>query len=219
MNILKTKLSRAELNEYKNSLKLTTEQKEVLIGGLFGDLNLRKIGNYSRLVVEQKNKEYLFHLYEIFKDFIRTEPKERLQKRLETSEWKSTWYFSTISHPEFEYYYNLFYKDNIKIVDHILLDELTPRAIAYWFMDDGSRQRNNYLLSTCCFTLEEHYLFVKFFKDNYNISCTIQKKNSTKKTMMLYIRSSDRSNDRFRLLVEPYIVDSMKYKLYPIELD
>jgi hypothetical protein len=55
-----------------------------------GDLNLRKIGNYSRLVVEQKNKEYLFHLYEIFKDFIRTPPKERLQQRLETSEIKST---------------------------------------------------------------------------------------------------------------------------------
>lgn len=90
MKNLTDKLSRVELNEYKNSLKLTLEQKEVLIGGLFGDLNLRKIGNYSRLVVEQKNKEYLFHLYKLFKDFIRTEPKERLQKRLETSELKST---------------------------------------------------------------------------------------------------------------------------------
>jgi hypothetical protein len=81
--------SRKELNDYKNSITLTQEQKEVLLGGLLGDLSLRKIGNYSRLVVEQKNKEYLFHLYDIFKDFVITPPKERLQQRLITSEIRS----------------------------------------------------------------------------------------------------------------------------------
>jgi hypothetical protein len=90
MNLDINNRSRKDLNEYKASLVLTDLQKEILIGGLLGDLSLRKIGKYSRLVVEQKNKEYLFHLYVIFKDYVRTAPKERLQKRLETSEVRST---------------------------------------------------------------------------------------------------------------------------------
>jgi len=71
-------------------LKLTQQQKEIIVGGLLGDFSLRKIGKFSRLVLEQKNKDYLFHLYDIFKDFVRTPPKERLQQRLKTSEIKST---------------------------------------------------------------------------------------------------------------------------------
>lgn len=129
---LKDKLSRAELNDYKNNIKLTDEQREILVGGLLGDLNLRKIGKYSRLVVELKNKEYLFHLYEIFKNFIRNEPKERLQKRLITSEVKSYWYFSSISHSEFEYFYQLFYKNGKKIIPLNLDEYLTSRSLAYW---------------------------------------------------------------------------------------
>lgn len=212
MNILETKLNRKELNEYKNNLKLTEEQKEILMGGLLGDLHLRKIGKYSRLVVEQKNKEYLFHLYEIFKDFVRTKPKERLQKRLITSEWKSTWYFSTISHPEFEYYYNLFYVEKIKRINTEILDQLTARSISYWFMDDGSRAGYSYLIATCCFTLEEHNLLIKIFHEKFYITCTIRQRDSVNR-MMLYIKCPDHSNYRFRDLVSPFIVNSMKYKL------
>ena len=95
------------LNEYKANLKLSQQQQEILVGGLLGDFSLRKIGKDSRLILEQKNQEYLFHLYDIFKDFVRTPPKERLQQRLNTSEIKSTWYFSTISHSDFTKYYNL----------------------------------------------------------------------------------------------------------------
>jgi hypothetical protein len=64
-----------ELNAYKDSLKLSQEQREILAGGLLGDLSLRKIGKFSRLVVEQKNKDYLLHLYDVFKAYVRTPPK------------------------------------------------------------------------------------------------------------------------------------------------
>lgn len=57
-----------ELNAYKDSLKLSQEQRETIVGSCLGDLNIRKIGKYSRLVFDQKNKEYLFHLYDVFKE-------------------------------------------------------------------------------------------------------------------------------------------------------
>jgi hypothetical protein len=63
-------------------LKLTQQQKEIIVGGSSGDSSSRKIGKYSRLVFEQKNKDYLFHLYDISKAFVRTPPKERFQQRL-----------------------------------------------------------------------------------------------------------------------------------------
>jgi len=86
-----------DLNEYKSGLKLSQNQREALVGGLLGDWSLRKIGKHSRLVFEQKNKDYLFHFYDIFKAFVRTPPKERLQQRLKTSELKSMIFFNNKS--------------------------------------------------------------------------------------------------------------------------
>lgn len=129
-------------------------------------------------------------MYEIFKDFTRTEPKERLQKRLEISEWKSTLYFSTISHNEFEYYYNLFYVNSIKIVPLEIINLLTPKALAYWYMDDGSKViKNNffyYSIATCCFTIEEHKFLRKIFKDNFDMDVALHGLKSKRKTTTVY---------------------------------
>lgn len=198
-----------ELNEYKANLKLTQQQHEIIVGGLLGDLSLRKIGKYSRLVLEQKNKEYLFHLYEIFNDFVRTPPKERLQQRLTTSEIQSTWYFSTISHSEFENYYNLFYPQGKKIIPASLIEQLTPQGIAYWFMDDGGRKGSGYMFSTAGFSEQEHSILLDIFSNKYDIDCNIHRS----KYLSLYIPTRNNSNQKFKQLIEPYVVPSMKYKL------
>ncbi len=200
MNKLNLKLTRQELNEYKNNLKLTEEQLDVLIGGLLGDLNLRKIGKYSRLVIEQKNKEYLFHLYEVFKNFIRTEPKERLQKRLPTSEWKSTWYFSTISHSDFEKYYQIFYINIIKIIPLDILNVLTPRALAYWYMDNSSKGASGYLLHTCSSTVNEHKFLKEIFHKKWNINIITHEKI---KYNYIYIGATDGNAIKFEELIKP----------------
>lgn len=87
---LDKKLTRKELNEYKLSLILTEEQKDIIIGCCLGDLYIRVFSNKGCLLFEQKNKEYLFHLYEILKPYVKTAPKERKQKRLINSDYKST---------------------------------------------------------------------------------------------------------------------------------
>lgn len=199
-----------ELNAYKANLKLTQEQHESIVGGLLGDFSLRKIGKYSRLVFEQKNKDYLFHLYDIFKPFVRTPPKERLQKRLNTSEIKSTWYFSTISHPELENYYNWFYPKGQKRIPNDLIDYLTPHGIAYWYMDDGSKYGLSYKISTCSFSWQEHELLKDIFQNKWDITTEIRLQ---KKYPMFYITKQNTSNIKFKQLIDPYILSSMKYKL------
>ena len=71
---------------------------------------------------------------------------------------------------------------------------LTPRALAYWFMDDGTytfnRSQNDpqryYRFSTQSFPLEDQALLVQVLRDNFDIDATIQKQRSQ---YLLYIRS------------------------------
>jgi len=60
------------MKKRNNKIKITKMQKEVLIGIILGDAHLEKSlnGLSYRLKIEQseKKKEYIEHLYEIFKD-------------------------------------------------------------------------------------------------------------------------------------------------------
>ena len=164
-----------ELNEYKKGLILTTVQQDVIVGTALGDLGIQQIGKFSRLVFEQKNKDYLYNIYEVFKDFTRTPPKERTQQRLPTSEVKSTFYFSTISHEYIQQYRSLFYPEGKKVIPLNIEDYLTPRALAYWFMDDGSFvSAAAKKIATCGFSFEENNLLVSALKNKYNIDAEIK---------------------------------------------
>jgi hypothetical protein len=196
-----------ELNEYKESLNLTQEQREIIIGSSLGDLNIRKIGKASRLVFDQKNKDYLFHLYNIFESWVRTPPKERLQQRLPTSNLCSNWHFSTLSHKELHFYYTLFYPQGKKLLPQDIQEYLTPRSIAYWIMDDGCLvSKNKWKIATCGFTMDENILLVNALNNKFNISANITLQE--KRYPILNITSPE-----FKHLIEPYVVPSMKYKL------
>lgn len=57
-------------------------------------------------------------------------------------------YFRTLAMPCLNYYYDLFYKDKIKVIPRNLDKLLTARGLAYWIMDDGGKsvllRRTNY---------------------------------------------------------------------------
>lgn len=59
--------------------RLTSVQREVIVGSLLGDLSIRraKITHNARLYVRQGlvNKEYLYSLYTIFREICKSEPK------------------------------------------------------------------------------------------------------------------------------------------------
>jgi hypothetical protein len=76
-------------------------------------------------------------------------------------------------------------------------------------MDDGSKGTTGYYLHTCCFTREEHEILSKIFLDKFGIEITLSKKGRLYSYM--YIGAKDR--DIFHKLIEPYILNSMRYKL------
>ena len=69
---------------------------------------------------------------------------------------------------------------------------LTPRGLAYWFIDDGSKlcinQKRYYSFATHSFPLEDQEILVEALRDNFEIDATIQKPPSAP-YYMLYIRS------------------------------
>ena len=121
------------INEKKNivrRVKLTKVQKEVLIGILLGDGNLQTFNNGRtfrlRVVQSLKNKDYLIHLYNIFSNLVKTEPKimnDGLYDKI---------YFNTLTYSCFRFYGQQFYNyNNVKCVPKILNKIITMRSIAY----------------------------------------------------------------------------------------
>ena len=69
--------------------------------------------------------------------------------------------------------------------------------------------KNAYTLSTPCFSEEEHNILLEALKHNFDISCNV----TGKKYKSIYIPVKGDSNKKFKTLVEPFIVPSMRYKL------
>lgn len=71
-------------NLEKNSYPLPPQLQEIIIGSGLGDLNIQKqyLNGNTRLRFEQGllNKNYLLHLYKLFKDYCNSEPKVRARK-------------------------------------------------------------------------------------------------------------------------------------------
>jgi hypothetical protein len=86
---------------------------------------------------------------------------------------------------------------------------LTPRSIAFWFMDDGS---NSGVIATNSFSKEECLLIIDWFREKYNIECTLQNDyNNGHHQYMVYVTA--KSKPIFYNLVIDYFIPSMLYKL------
>lgn len=194
-------LTRKELIKYKENLKLNVIQKEVIIGTLLGDASM-SLGNNKpiyALKFEQsiKNKSYIEHLFQIFDPFCLSLPVISLINKQEGKNPRETISFKTIRHSSFIYYFNLFYKvqqqidpktglislTKKKIVPKNIHQLLTTRALAYWFMDDGTfyKQKGNfegskpYLFSTQSFEKHECLTLIKALKRNFGLNGELHK--------------------------------------------
>jgi hypothetical protein len=133
------------LRELKAKLVgLTNVQFEAAIGLILGDVSIQSQnkGKTYRLKFEwgDINKDYAFHVYDLFKEWILTEPKAQTRINSNGNE-VLTWRFQTFSHEAFNPLAELFLSVQGKkmIKDGLIRDHLTPRGLAYWFCDDGGK--------------------------------------------------------------------------------
>jgi hypothetical protein len=157
--------------------KLTREQKEILFGILLGDAHLetQNQGISFRLKLEQskKHEPYLNHLYGVFQNYVTTPPKKRIIEQI-TGNQTINVRFSTISTVKFRFFGKQFYKNTKKIVPKLIHHWLTPRGLAYWYMDDGSMksiQHKAVLLNTQNFSHAEVLHLCEVLHKTFNLSC------------------------------------------------
>jgi len=147
----------------KFNLELSLELEEIIIGLMIGDLFAEKINPNSntRLQFKQskKNKNYIDHLYSLFKEYSGSEPKitSWFDNRPGKNKTYSSVKFSTFSLPCFNKFRSLFYDSlGTKIIPDNLEIFLTERSLAYWIMDDGYKSGNGFYFCTDSYSLSEN---------------------------------------------------------------
>ena len=119
-----------------------------------------------------------------------------------------SWYFHTRSSERFGLLHQYFYQDGIKILPENIFELITPRALAVWFMDDGSNTKESLTLSTHCFSRIDQLRIIRFLREHHDIATTLIKDRSK-----LKIRIGKSEYQKFINLVEPFIIPSMNYKI------
>ena len=113
------KLKGNALRQYKKTVTLNAIQKEIIVVTLLGDASmpLRK-GNplwSVQFVQTRARSDYIWHLYDILKNFVGTPSRVQNLRggQALALNYEST-RFQTYSHPEFKFYYDLFYPAHYK---------------------------------------------------------------------------------------------------------
>jgi hypothetical protein len=195
----------------RESLELSFIQRQVVIGTVLGDgcLTPNVWGKHYRLQIEHgaEQKRYCFWKYEVLKNFVLTPP--RIQQK------RNSWRFRTVTHPEFTVLAKQWYgKDGRKHLPQGIIPYIgMPIVLAVWYMDDGGLRVERgkiygAFLNTQSFSWDENVVLRKSLRDSYEIE-TLLLLNHGKPRMYI----PRRSLSILRNVIEPYIQESMRYKL------
>ena len=193
---------------------------DICLGVLLGDASLQK--NKSKSLVKHrikflqgclhKHEKYLWHLYDCFSNFVGAKPYK--------NEKRKTLAFCTLFNTQFNCLTSIFFEKGPKksIGTYFQREKLSPRTLAYWFMDDGGLLSYNKdyprraLVFNCQgFTEKECFILRDNLNKNYNLKSRCKVEKNTKLGYLIVVPAS--RSDYLRSVMDPYIIDSMKHKL------
>jgi hypothetical protein len=202
------------IEDYKSTLQLSSLQREVIVGLMLGDacLETQNGGRTYRLKIEQcaRQQAYIDHLYSLFHEWVLTPPGAR-SKRASNGSVSTNIAFQTVSHAAFRFYAQQFYAAGRKRVPELIHHWLTPLGLSYWFMDDGSlksSQSKGVILNTHCFAQQDVERLARCLADQFGLEVSPRRQPDG---VQLYV--SGRSFETFSALVDPYVIEEMRYKL------
>lgn len=206
------RLSAAE----RKLILMPNDIKDVLIGILLGDAHIMKrssTGN-ARLMYAQTaiaHKAYFEYVYSFFHSFCAkdytTQTKVSRDKR--TNKIYSSISFTTMQLPCFNVFRELFYVSNVKTVPNNIYELLTPKGLAFWIMDDGSKQGKGLHISVYAFSNEDVDKLMYVLQDKFNLKCSIHYNRENKPRIFIFKESMENLIN----LVKPYFIPEMLYKL------
>lgn len=118
--------------------------------------------------------------------------------------------FQTLSLACFNIYRELFYDLKGKKIIPINIQELlSPKGLAYWFMQDGYKSKKGLYSCTESFSLSEIKRLIFILKSKFDIKCSY---HSVTNGYRIYIFST--STIKFKELVKPYFIEHFYYILH-----
>jgi hypothetical protein len=213
-----TKQQRKLLKHYKKTLTLTRPLFEISIGVLLGDASIQTQdgGKTYRLKFTQsqnKHSDYLRHLHSQFHDWVLSDPALDNERHMLN--------FQTLSHSEFTKLAEIFVLDSQgklckKHIKPLFVENyLTPRAFAYWIMDDGGKscynkdyQRKGFALNTHGFPKEEVEILCQGLRTRYSLDCWLK---LNKKKWIIVISGHD--YQKIMDLIGNFLIPSMYHKI------
>ena|SRR5256714_312725 len=202
------------IEQYKRGLRLTEAHQEILVGLLLGDgcLETQNGGRTYRLKVEQsaRHEAYVRHIHELFSEWVLTPPRRRLS-RASNGTITINWTFQTVSHEALQPLGLQFYGGGKKKVPELIADTLTPRGFAYWFMDDGSvksAESKGVVLNTQAYRPADVERLIEVLRSRFGLQAKIRMQSDGPQ---IYV--AGRSYERLSGLIEPFLLEEMRYKM------
>lgn len=208
---ISTRAKRLNLTSHhfdKDNIIPTEIEKQVIIGGLYGDSSLTKYSDTSNARLSfahsLKQENYALYKYDILKRFC-APPKYdcNIDKRC-NKERRRIFIYSHVYNFLTELY-PFFYQNKIKYINPDVLYTLEPIGLSIWFMDDGYKCHDSYEFATNCFSYDDLLIVSDFFHNKYNIDISIHKNHS--------IRILKSSKEIFENIICPYIQQDCIYKI------
>jgi hypothetical protein len=183
----------------------SAEQKEVILGTVMGDgcLLLNSNGNAHLQVAHSvKQRPYLDYKHGLLRPFSRPiTAYQRLDPRY--GKVYETHRFHTVCHPHLTALRQTAYPGGNKVLSEFFDRNLIPRALAFWFMDDGGTSHGSTLsICTVCFEAADLRRIAEHLKD-WGLKVWERKRR-------LWI--STESKRRFVELIGDHVIPSMRYK-------
>lgn len=133
---------------------------------------------------------------------------------------KEAWEYRIKAHPYFSKLYHYFYDDyRHRKIYAKTLSWLNPSGLANWYMSDGyvclvGKTKGEIRSRRIDFCTDRYYkedveLIAEYLYNKFNLNVSIIKRNNTYR-----IRIKKESYEDFINLISPYVIPSMKYKLY-----
>lgn len=196
-------------------ITISEDLKEILVGILLGDAHVvrRSLTSNSRLVYAQseKHKEYFNYVFNYFKPYFVKDYiiQNRTINDKRTKKTYNALAFTTMQLPCFNIFREMFYKLNIKVVPNNIYELLTPKGLAFWIMDDGSRHGDGLHISVYAFSNEDIDKLMFVLQDKFKLKCSIHYNRDQKPRIYIFKESLNDLID----LVRPYFIKEMLYKL------
>ncbi|XP_006296983.2 pentatricopeptide repeat-containing protein At2g15820, chloroplastic [Capsella rubella] len=190
------------------SMKLSKEQREILVGLLLGGLQIESDKEKKSHMVKFEFRE-TSQAHLILRQHIHDQFREWLHPLSEFEEDMIPFEFYSISHSFFGFYADNFWPKGQPEIPKLIHRWLSPHSLAYWYMYGGFKTSQGDIILRLKGSLEGVEKVVKALRGK-SMECRVKKKGK-----VFWIGLQGTNSALFWKLIEPYVLEDLKDHLKP----